>query len=532
MKQRTVGQKITLGFSTLLAIVLGMGIFAYSRFGSINQDANFISGDCVPGFSAAVNMLDFAQENYVNTLRGVITEDPKAKVDYAKAIEENTAAINKVTNDYAATITQEQDRQLFGELLKARAEYTPVFHEVMVLSSAGKNAEAIALIKARLQPAYDRLESTIETCLDYNRENALAATHTINKKVGSGKTGALAAVCVAFLLGVTIAIAIPRGINRVLRNSSASLHVAADQTSSASGQVAAASQTLAQGASEQAASLEETSAALEELTSMVKRNSDSAQQARELSTQTRTAADASAAGVDRMREAMEAIKASNSDVAKIIKSIDEIAFQTNILALNAAVEAARAGEAGAGFSVVAEEVRNLAQRSALAARETAEKIDDAISKTAQGVQVTGSVADSLQDIILKARQVDDLVGQIATASREQSEGIAQVNLAVTQMDKVTQSNAASAEESASASEELNAQAQSMKTTVAELSALVGGAGTTSQTARDHQAASFETPGPAQPKRIFTATPKPGLAAPAHASSRFTTPAQAKATLSF
>ena len=185
---------------------------------------------------------------------------------------------------------------------------------------------------------------------------------------------------------------------------------------------------------------------------MVKRNSDSAQQAKDLSTQTRSAADASATGVERMREAMEAIKASNSDVAKIIKSIDEIAFQTNILALNAAVEAARAGEAGAGFSVVAEEVRNLAQRSALAARETAEKIDDAIAKTGQGVQVTGSVADSLQDIILKARQVDDLVGEIATASREQSEGITQVNLAVTQMDKVTQSNAASAEESASASE--------------------------------------------------------------------------------
>jgi methyl-accepting chemotaxis protein len=172
---------------------------------------------------------------------------------------------------------------------------------------------------------------------------------------------------------------------------------------------------------------------------------------------------------------MAAIKASSDEVAKIVKNIDEIAFQTNILALNAAVEAARAGEAGAGFAVVAEEVRNLAQRSAQAARETSGRIEDAINKTGHGVEVSGKVARSLKEIIEKARIVDDLVGQIAAASNEQAQGISQVNLAVTAMDKVTQSNAATAEESASASQELNSQAVIQKAAVDELLALVGGA---------------------------------------------------------
>jgi methyl-accepting chemotaxis protein len=165
---------------------------------------------------------------------------------------------------------------------------------------------------------------------------------------------------------------------------------------------------------------------------------------------------------------MEAIKVSSDDIAKIIKTIDEIAFQTNILALNAAVEAARAGEAGMGFAVVADEVRNLAQRSAQAAKETAGKIEGAITKTGQGVEISSKVAQTLNEIVTKARQVDELVAEVASASREQTEGITQINTAVGQMDKVTQSNAANAEESAAAAEELNAQAEVMKQSVAEL----------------------------------------------------------------
>jgi methyl-accepting chemotaxis protein len=209
------------------------------------------------------------------------------------------------------------------------------------------------------------------------------------------------------------------------------------------------------------------------MASMTKRNSENAHKANDLAQQARSAADKGTADMQTMNAAMDAIKVSSDDIAKIIKTIDEIAFQTNILALNAAVEAARAGEAGMGFAVVADEVRNLAQRSAQAAKETAAKIEGAITKTAQGVGISKQVAETLLEIATKARQVDELVAEVAGASREQTQGIAQVNTAVGQMDKVTQSNASNAEESAAAAEELNAQAIIMKDSVGELLQLVG-----------------------------------------------------------
>jgi methyl-accepting chemotaxis protein len=248
---------------------------------------------------------------------------------------------------------------------------------------------------------------------------------------------------------------------------------------------------LAEGASEQAASLEETSASLEEMSSMTKRNADSALAAKELTGQTRAAAECGARDMQEMNDAMAAIKTSGDNIAKIIKTIDEIAFQTNILALNAAVEAARAGEAGMGFAVVADEVRNLAQRSAQAAKETAEKIEDSIGKSHRGVQISGKVAGGLQEIVAKARKVDELVAEIAAASREQNEGISQVNAAIGEMDKVTQNNAASAEESASASEELNAQAATLKDSVGELLKLVDGSNAGKNTTAKRRAFSIE-----------------------------------------
>ena len=175
-----------------------------------------------------------------------------------------------------------------------------------------------------------------------------------------------------------------------------------------------------------------------------------------------------------MSRAMTDIQSASSNISKINRTIDEIAFQTNILALNAAVEAARAGEAGAGFAVVADEVRKLAQRCAQAAKETAEKIEDSITKSAAGVATSAKVTESLDLIVSRARQVDEIVAEIATASHEQSQGISQVNTAVTQIDKVTQTNAASAEESASASEKLSAQAAILRKLVAELQKLVTG----------------------------------------------------------
>ena len=265
-----------------------------------------------------------------------------------------------------------------------------------------------------------------------------------------------------------------RSLRSTLKLTANRLSDSAGQTSSAASQVSSASQSLAEGASEQAASLEETSSSLEEMSSMTKRNAETASKVKEMGSQARMAGDAAVINMQAMGRAMDAIKTSSDGIAKIIKTIDEIAFQTNILALNAAVEAARAGEAGAGFAVVADEVRSLAQRCAQAAKETAGKIEDSVRKSADGVAISAKVAKSLEEIVGKARQVDEMAGEVAAASREQSQGIEQVNTAVTQMDKVTQSNAANAEESASAAEELNAQADALKEAVVELLQMVGG----------------------------------------------------------
>jgi methyl-accepting chemotaxis protein len=283
-------------------------------------------------------------------------------------------------------------------------------------------------------------------------------------------------VGIALLVASGVAFLIIRGTTKVLTTVADSLSETSTQVTAAACQVAAASQTLAEGSTQQAASLEETSASLEEMSSMTKRNADGAQQAKELSHLTRASADAGATHMREMRQAMDAIKTSSDDIAKIIKTIDEIAFQTNILALNAAVEAARAGEAGMGFAVVAEEVRALAQRSAQSAKETATKIEDAIRKSEHGVTISGKVAASLADIVEKAQRMDALVAEIASASSEQSQGIHQVNTAVSQMDKVTQSNASGAEESAAAAEELNAQAAAMQQSVTDLRRLITSTG--------------------------------------------------------
>jgi len=319
---------------------------------------------------------------------------------------------------------------------------------------------------------------------------AKAAYQTIS---GNTQTLLLTLLGGAILLGTVLGYFVASGIAKSLTAIAADLSAGASQSSAAATQVSSSSQSLAEGSNEQAASLEETSSSLEEMASMTKRNADSAEQANALAKQARAAADIGAGDMQAMRSAMADIKVSSDDIAKIIKTIDEIAFQTNILALNAAVEAARAGEAGAGFAVVAEEVRSLAQRSAVAAKDSAGKIEAAIAKTANGVQITDKVAQSLHEIVDKARKVDELVAEIAHASKEQSQGIAQVNTAVSQMDKVTQSNAANAEESASAAEELNAQAAVLKELVEHLRALTHGRQGASNSRREVEIPSMRTP---------------------------------------
>lgn len=273
---------------------------------------------------------------------------------------------------------------------------------------------------------------------------------------------------------ITIAILVTRSITAPINKAITGLSSGADQLSSAADQVSSSSQDMAQGASEQAAGLEDTSSSLEQMASSTKQNAANAREANELTNSVSGNANKSKEAMERMADVIGRIKSSSDETAKILKTIDEIAFQTNLLALNAAVEAARAGEAGKGFAVVAEEVRNLAQRSAQAAKDTATLIEESQRNAENGVNTSNEVAGVLNEVVEGVDKVFQLIEQVASASEEQSKGIEQVNTATSEMDKTTQATAANAEQSAAASEELTAQASELKSIVRVLSTVVGG----------------------------------------------------------
>ena len=261
---------------------------------------------------------------------------------------------------------------------------------------------------------------------------------------------------------------VSKTINKVVENLDKALQqvaIGAEQVSMASVQVSTGGQSLSQGASEQASSLEEVSSSLQEMSSMTRQNAQNAREAKGVSEQARESADKGVESMSRMSSAINQIKSSSDSTAKIVKTIDEIAFQTNLLALNAAVEAARAGDAGRGFAVVAEEVRNLAMRSAEAAKNTASLIEDAVKNSENGVAINAEVLKNFQDIVEKSNQVSHVVAEIAAASEQQDQGISQVTKAVEQLNQLTQQNAANAEESASAAEEMSSQSEEMRSMI-------------------------------------------------------------------
>jgi methyl-accepting chemotaxis protein len=277
-------------------------------------------------------------------------------------------------------------------------------------------------------------------------------------------------IFIAVALGIYLALSITRPINLVV----AGLTDASGQVTAASSQIASASQSLAEGASEQASALEETSSSLEEMSSMTKQNADNAAQAKALTIEAKQIVDKVGDRMTRMVTAIQEVTKSSEETGKIIKTIDEIAFQTNLLALNAAVEAARAGEAGAGFAVVADEVRNLAMRSAEAAKNTSSLIENTIVTVKNSHDLTEQTKEGFKENVEISNKIGQLIDEIAAASHEQAQGIGQIGKAVAEMDKVVQGTAASAEESASASEEMNAQALQMNSYVEELVMIIDG----------------------------------------------------------
>jgi methyl-accepting chemotaxis protein len=261
-----------------------------------------------------------------------------------------------------------------------------------------------------------------------------------------------------------------RPINKVISG----LDVAAEQVSIAADHITTSGQSLAEGASEQAAAIEETSSSLEEMSSITKQNADNASHADSLMKDANQIVAKANESMSRLNVAMQDISSASTETSKIIKTIDEIAFQTNLLALNAAVEAARAGEAGAGFSVVADEVRNLAMRAADAARNTSHLIEGIVIKVKEGYGLVELTDKAFATVANKASEVGKLVSEISASSREQAQGVEHVNIAVSEMDKVVQQNAANAEEFASSSEQLSGQAEQMKVYVEALEGVIQG----------------------------------------------------------
>ncbi len=388
-----------------------------------------------------------------------------------RALEQSHAAAKEIFDTTTTPLLQETLGQLNAMITSA---------EQQMAGMAKANQVYITKTKPNLQKTQQLLEAAchkISTIVTTVNEQMLSKANTTKLSVSIVSLTAV-------VVGVVLAFFIVRGIISALKIVINSLTDGSEQVSSASGQVSSASQSLAEGATEQAAGLEETSSSLEEMSSMTKQNADNAQQANTLASETRKAADTGSEAMKRMSVAINDIQKSSDETAKIIKVIDEIAFQTNLLALNAAVEAARAGEAGKGFAVVAEEVRNLAMRSAEAAKNTSAMIEESVKNSKNGVDIAAEVGKILEEVVGSVGKTTDLVGEIAAASQEQAQGIDQFNTAMAQMDKVTQQNAANAEESASAAEELNAQAESMNQIVDELIVMVEGSDGNKQKKKD------------------------------------------------
>ena len=504
--------KLYLGFGCVLAISAALGVFAYTQLVVINTSSEAITKDCLPGVISINKINALAKDNMRWTLVAILAENPAEVAIEKEKIKTNIEMVEKARKEYEASITLPKDRELFEATKGPLDEFRKARGMVVALAEAGKNKDAEAELKSQLRPAYAKYEKTLIDLIEFNIQNSEMQSTKIQDGVSSAKSGIVIGLFLAIGMGAAIGIFLSKSISSALTKVINSLTEGSEQVSSASSQVSQSSQQMAEGASEQASSLEETSASLEEMSSMTKQNSDNAKQANIMAGETRASVEKSRSAMTRMSDAILQIKGSSDQTAKIVKTIDEIAFQTNLLALNAAVEAARAGDAGKGFAVVAEEVRNLAQRSAEAAKNTSSLIEQSQKNADNGVQVSQEVATILTQIVDSVSRLSQLIGEVSSASQEQAKGIEQIGTAVTQMDKLTQSNAANAEESASASEELSAQANELNDMVNTLVGIVTGSTDGNNRQTVHRQSSAKKPvRTAAHKAPEAKPPKPGAA---------------------
>ena len=413
---------------------------------------------------AIKQIMDLANEALLDVYKAQATRNPQLLKDTL----ENFNTVGLKLEEIRFITFEEVSRRQIENIQTAAADYqtagTLLLEQWIARDEVGKQRDEIG------ENVIAKSANIAQTGI--SEANAIA--DGVASRLNTSTTAVIVGLLIALVTGIVVAVFITRNITKPINRIIAGLSDAADQVSSASGQVSSSSQSLADGASQQAASIEETTSSLEEMSSMTKLNAQNSEEADQLTRETNQIVGKANLTMQELTRSMAAITKSGEETSKIVKTIDEIAFQTNLLALNAAVEAARAGEAGAGFAVVAEEVRNLAMRAADAAKNTASLIEGTLKSVREGSEMVSNTNEAFAEVAASSGKVGELIGEVAAASKEQATGIAQVNTAANEMDKVVQQVASSAEESASAAEELSAQAEQMKTFVNELVLMVRG----------------------------------------------------------
>ncbi len=470
----TIKRKM-LAFPLITALtILAIGGIAHLSFIKFNTSLQGIYHDLksAQDITTAIKNLQALHTSAYKIVNWAALDYEAAKIDaLGKQITNDAEELKKLLQERTDSSADPAEKESYAKILTPFLKYREWIDKTVAL--AGTDSATASMMLGSVEEQFILANAEMRKWHEYTRLRSDEAYQSAQRNYDSNVVNfmliAFAGLIIALSISPFIIMTIIKALKTIMDGLiSSSIHVA-----SASAQIAASSQQFADGASEQASAIEETSSSLEEMASMTKQNAENAGQADQLMRETREVVSQATQSMEELTTSMGEISKASEETSKIIKTIDEIAFQTNLLALNAAVEAARAGEAGAGFAVVADEVRSLAMRAAQAARNTASLIEGTVKRVKDGLEVVHKTDREFHKVAASVVKSSELVREITAASNEQAMGIEQVNKAVTEMDKVVQQNAGSAEESASASTEMSIEAEKMKGFVGQLVDLVG-----------------------------------------------------------